>query len=59
MKGKKSVFPKEADKYIAEIEEYEKEEEKQEQERYEQILKYVKSLSKEELRIELINALCS
>jgi SWIM zinc finger. len=52
-----TVFPKEADRYIAEIEEYERDEEEREQERYNQIVKYVKSLSKEELRIALINAL--
>ncbi len=52
-----TVFPEEADKYMAEIEEYEREEEKREQEHYEQIVKYVKSLSKEELRVALINAL--
>ncbi len=52
-----TVFPKEADRYIAEIEEYEREEEAREQEHYDQIVKYVKSLSKEELRIALINAL--
>jgi hypothetical protein len=52
-----TVFPEEAEKYIAEIEEYEREEEKQELESYKQIEKYVKSLSKEELRIALINAL--
>lgn len=52
-----TVFPKEAEGYIAEIEEYEREEEEREQERYDQIEKYVKSLSKEELRIALINSL--
>lgn len=52
-----TVFPKEADRYIAEIKEYESEEEEREQERYDQIVKYVKSLSKEELRMALINAL--
>ncbi len=52
-----TVFPKEAEWYIAEIEEYEREEEEWEQERYNQIVKYVKSLSKEELRIALINEL--
>lgn len=52
-----TVFPKEADRYIAEIEEYESEEEEREQERYDQIAKYVKLLSKEELRTALINAL--
>ncbi len=52
-----TVFPREADRYIAEIEEYEREEETREKQRYDQIVKYVKSLSKEELRIALINAL--
>jgi hypothetical protein len=52
-----TAFPKEADSYIAEVEEYEREEEERELERYEQIVKYVKRLSKEELRTELINAL--
>ena len=52
-----TAFPKEVDKYIAEIEEYEREEEEREQERYDQIVKHVKSLSKKELRTELINAL--
>ena len=52
-----TVFPKEAASYIAEIEEYEREEEERDQERYDQIVKYVKSLSKEELSIALINAL--
>lgn len=52
-----TVFPKEADGYIAEIEEYEREEEEREKERYDHIVKYVKSMSKEELRIALINAL--
>jgi hypothetical protein len=52
-----AVFPKEADRYITEIEEYEREEEEREQERYNQIIKYVESLSKEELRRALINAL--
>ena len=52
-----TAFPKEADSYIAEVEEYEREEEERELERYEQIVKYVKKLSKEELGTELINAL--
>jgi hypothetical protein len=52
-----AVFPKEADRYITEIEEYEREEEEREQKRYNQIIKYVESLSKEELRRALINAL--
>lgn len=52
-----TVFPKEADDYIAEIEEYEREEEERERELYERIEKYVMSLSIEELRTALINAL--
>ncbi len=52
-----TIFPKEADEYIAEIEEYEREEEKQALDCYNQIVKYVRSLSKEELRIALINEL--
>lgn len=52
-----TAFPKEADGYIAEIEEYEREVEEREQENYDLIVKYVKSLSKEELRNALINAL--
>ena len=52
-----TAFPKEAGRYIAEIEEYEREEEEREHERYDQIVKYVNSLSREELRTELINAL--
>ena len=52
-----TAFPKEADGYIAEIEEYEREVEEREQENYDLIVKYVKSSSKEELRNALINAL--
>ncbi|WP_246241218.1 SWIM zinc finger family protein [Anaerocolumna sedimenticola] len=52
-----TAFPKEADNYITEFEEYEREEEDREQERYDQIVKYVESLSKEELRMALINGL--
>ena len=52
-----TVFPKEADRYKVEIEEYEREEEEREHECYDQIVKYVKSLSKEELRVALINEL--
>ena len=52
-----AVFPIEAVSYIAEIEENERQEEELEQERYDQIVKYVRSLSKEELRIALIDAL--
>lgn len=52
-----TAFPKEAVCYIAEIEENEREEEELEKEHYDQIVNYVKSLSKEELRIALIDAL--
>jgi len=52
-----TAFPKEAGGYIAEIEEYEREEEELKKQRYDQIVKYVESLSKEELRVVLINAL--
>lgn len=52
-----TAFPKEAEEYIAEIEEGEREEEEREQEHYDQIVRYVKTLSKEELRVELINAM--
>lgn len=51
------AFPSEAEKYIVEVEEYEKEEEKRMQERYSAIKTYVNSLSKEELREELFRAL--
>lgn len=52
-----TVFPKEAKLYMEEIEAYEREEEQREQEMIDGIVKYVHSLSKEELRTELINAL--
>lgn len=52
-----TVFPKEADGYITDIEEYERDEEEWEQEHYDEIIKYVKSLSKEELRTALVKAL--
>lgn len=52
-----TTFPKEADRYMAELEEYEREEYEIEQKRYDEIIKYVKRLSKEELRIDLIDAL--
>lgn len=52
-----TIFPNEAKKYIKEIEDYEQEQEQREQERYGEIVKYVNSLSKAELRNALINAL--
>ncbi len=52
-----TIFPNEADQYIAEIEACRREEEEREEEHYRQIVKYVKSLSKEELREALIDAL--
>ena len=52
-----SVFPNEAQRYITEIEEYEREEERQQQERFDEIVKYVMRLSKKELQTELINML--
>lgn len=51
-----TVFPNEAKKYIKTIEDYEQEEEQWEQERYAEIVEYVNSLSKAELRNALINA---
>ncbi len=52
-----TAFPKEADSYINKIDEYEREEEELEQERCKEIVKYVDSLSIEELRMVLINVL--
>lgn len=52
-----TVFPEEAAAYIAELEANEADEERQEQERYDRIVKYVESLSLEELRNSLINTL--
>ena len=49
-----SVFPEEADRALKEAEEWEAEEEKREQERIEEIREYVNSLSKQQLREELI-----
>ena len=51
------VFPEEAQAYIDEIEEYEAEEEQRYQEHYQEVERYVKSLSKKELQIALINEL--
>lgn len=52
-----TLFPKEAKRYKEEVDKYEREEEQREQELYEDIVEYVNSLSPEELRAELINAL--
>lgn len=52
-----SAFPSEADKYIKEVEEYEREEEAREQERIVEIERYVKSLTKAQLQSALIEAL--
>lgn len=49
-----SVFPEEAKKALKEAEEWEAEEEKSRQEEYEEIEKYVYSLSKQELRNQLL-----
>lgn len=46
-------FPEEAERLMKEAEEYEAEEEKRQQERYEEIHRYVYSLSKQELQEEL------
>jgi len=59
-----TVFPGEAEKYIKEIEEYERQQEEREreeeariQEHYEEVEKYVNSLSEEEVRQALISAM--
>ena len=49
-----SFFPEEADKAIKEAEEWEAEEEQRQQEEYKEIEKYVYSLSKQQLREELL-----
>jgi hypothetical protein len=50
-----TVFPEEAKRVIEEAEEYEKEEEQHQQEEYKEIEKYVNSLTKQELREQLIS----
>ena len=52
-----TAFPKEADLYMAAVDEYEREEYQREKEHNKEILKYVFSLSKAELRSALFNAL--
>ena len=49
-----SVFPEEADRALKEAEEWEAQEEKRRQEETKEIEKYVNSLSKQELREELL-----
>jgi hypothetical protein len=49
-----SIFPDEAEKAIKEAEEWEKEEEKRQEEELKEIEEYVNSLSKKELREELL-----
>ena len=49
-----AIFPEEADKAIKEEEEWEAEEEQRRQEEYKKIQKYVYSLSKQQLRDELL-----
>lgn len=50
-----TAFPEEAKKYICEVEEYEAEEEGRREDRYSEIKEYVYSLSKNELRIMLLD----
>lgn len=50
-----TIFPKEAERFIAEVEEYEREEEKRQQEELDLIEKCVNSLSRKELRESLIS----
>jgi len=52
-----TIFPKEAEAYLEEIEAYERNEEDREKAHYAEIVKHVKSLSKEELRTALIDAI--
>ena len=59
-----TVFPEEAEDYIKQIEEYERQQEEREreeearwQERYEDVEKYVNSLSEEEVRQALISTM--
>ena len=49
--------PQTADAFLKQVEEWEAEEEAEEQERYEDLVKYVKSLSKTELQTQLLSAL--
>lgn len=49
--------PKAAEDFLKEVEKWEAEEEEQEQQHYEEMKKYVKSLSKTELQEQLLDAL--
>ena len=49
--------PKAAEDFLKQVEEWEKEEEEEEQRHYEDLKKYVYSLSKDELRRLYLNAL--
>ncbi len=53
-----SAFPQAAEQYYKEILEYEAEEERQKQLLHEHILKYINSLSQEELKSLLFDILC-
>ena len=52
-----TVFPDEAEAYLQLLEEVEMEEEREREERYNEIVKYVRNLTKEELRTALIQKL--
>ena len=52
-----TAFPEEAERYIAAVEEYERGEEQRRRERYEELRKYVNSLSKRELQERLYEVL--
>ena len=49
--------PKAASDFLKEVENWEAEEEAREKQRYEELVKYVKSLSKTELQEQLLNLL--
>ena len=52
-----SIFPKELEKFLKEVEEYEKEEEHKQNELDKKVIKYINSLSKEELKQALFELL--
>lgn len=52
-----TIYPKKARDYVRTVEEYEREEEQREQKRYEEVIKYVNSMTKEELRSFVITTL--
>jgi len=51
-----AVFPEKAAEYFEGLDDYEREEEERELDRYEEIVSYVNSLTKAELRYELIES---